>query len=162
MKNKKGFTLIELLIVIAILAILAAIIYVAVDPAKRLSDSRDARRFSEVNSVLNAVLKYTVDQGGTLPTSIDSDVATVQMIGKNTSAVLCSALICTGVTFPATGCFISDFDTVLVDAYLADVPEDPSTGDRDEESRYYLNKSAAGRINIGACDGENQTISVQR
>ena len=68
--QKKGFTLIELLIVIGILAILAAIIYVAVDPTTRLQSARDAQRWSETNSVLNAVLKYTVDQGGSLPTSM--------------------------------------------------------------------------------------------
>ena len=58
MQNAKGFTLIELLVVIVIIAILAAIILVAVDPATRFGDARDARRRSEAVSILNAILKY--------------------------------------------------------------------------------------------------------
>jgi prepilin-type N-terminal cleavage/methylation domain-containing protein len=64
MKKRSGFTLIELLIVIAIIAILASIIYVAVDPARRIQEARDAQRWSSVNSILNAYLKYTVDSSG--------------------------------------------------------------------------------------------------
>ena len=61
MKKYKGFTLIELLIVIGIIAILAAIIYVVVDPARRLSEARNAERWSSTNAILNGILKYTVD-----------------------------------------------------------------------------------------------------
>ena len=44
--RKEGFTLIELLIVIGIIAVLAAIVLVATDPAKRFAESRDSRRSS--------------------------------------------------------------------------------------------------------------------
>jgi prepilin-type N-terminal cleavage/methylation domain-containing protein len=68
-KSRRGFTLIELLIVIAIIGFLAAAVLVAVDPVKRIQDSRNAQRWSEVNGVLNAILKWQVDnralfQGG--------------------------------------------------------------------------------------------------
>ncbi|MBN1258340.1 prepilin-type N-terminal cleavage/methylation domain-containing protein, partial [Candidatus Peregrinibacteria bacterium] len=43
---KKAFTLLELIIVIAVIAILAAAIFVAVDPARRLHEARNARRWS--------------------------------------------------------------------------------------------------------------------
>ncbi len=59
--EEKGFTLIELLIVIAIIGFLAAAVLVAVDPVKRIQDSRDARRFSEANAILNAILTKQVD-----------------------------------------------------------------------------------------------------
>ena len=45
MKLNKGFTLIELLIVIAILGILAAAIIVAINPGKRLTQSKIAGAF---------------------------------------------------------------------------------------------------------------------
>ena len=46
-----GFTLVELIIVIAIIAILAAAIFVAIDPARRLNEARNARRSSDITNV---------------------------------------------------------------------------------------------------------------
>src|SRR5688572_17838306 len=60
-RQEKGFTLIELLIVIGIIGFLAAAVLVAVDPVKRIQDSRDAKRYSEANAILNAVLTKQVD-----------------------------------------------------------------------------------------------------
>jgi len=60
-KQNKGFTLIELLIIIGIIGFLAAAILVAVDPVRRIQEARDSRRWSEVNSILNAYLNRQVD-----------------------------------------------------------------------------------------------------
>ena len=43
--SKKGFTLIELIIVVAIIALLAAATFVAVNPAKRIGEANDAQRW---------------------------------------------------------------------------------------------------------------------
>lgn len=59
--TQSGFTLIELIIVIAIIAILAAAIFVAIDPAKRLNQSRNSRRSTDSMALLDALLKYQVD-----------------------------------------------------------------------------------------------------
>ncbi|MEK9152574.1 MAG: type II secretion system protein, partial [Patescibacteria group bacterium] len=64
---KKGFTLIELLIVIGIIGFLAAAILVAVDPVKRIQDSRDARRSAETNGLLNAILNQQTDAVALFP-----------------------------------------------------------------------------------------------
>jgi len=62
MSNRnKGFTLIELLIIIGIIGFLAAAILVAVDPVRRIQEARDSKRWSEVNSILNAYLTKQVD-----------------------------------------------------------------------------------------------------
>ncbi|MFA6254413.1 MAG: prepilin-type N-terminal cleavage/methylation domain-containing protein [Patescibacteria group bacterium] len=167
MKKRQGFTLIELLIVIGVIAILAGIIYVAVDPARRLAEARNAERWSSVNAVLNAVLKYTVDQSGLLPataTAIDSAAGTVQIIGEGGTA--CDLVTCTGETVAGSNCFVSGLDTDLVDNYLAAIPEDPSTGSA-ANTRYFINKSANGRITVGACaeetvGGSTPVISVSR
>lgn len=156
MKGNKGFTLIELLIVIVIISILAAIIYVAVDPATRFGDARNARRRAEVVSILNAVLKYQVDNNGSLPAGIDAVPASSQVLG--TSGTGCDTT-CTATTTVAA-CL--NMTGTLVDGYLAVIPMDPSTGTA-ANTDYYLNRTTSGRILVGACDPENgATISVTR
>ena len=59
----KGFTLIELLVVVAIIAVMASIAAAAVDPAQRFSDTRNARRVTDINAIMDAVQLYNVDNG---------------------------------------------------------------------------------------------------
>lgn len=89
----RGFTLIELLIVIGIIGFLAAAVLVAVDPVKRIQDSRDARRYSETNAVLNAILTKQVDDrqlfGGLGSAPINNDATNSQVIVIGDAGVAC-------------------------------------------------------------------------
>src|SRR3990172_5335732 len=51
----KGFTMIELLIVMGIMTTLTTLIFVSLDPITRFSEARDARRTTDVNSILTAI-----------------------------------------------------------------------------------------------------------
>ena len=62
-KATHGFTLIELLVVIAILGILSAAIIVAINPAKRSRQARDAKRKSDISAITNAIISYSVIAG---------------------------------------------------------------------------------------------------
>lgn len=93
--NRKGFTLIELLIVIAIIGFLAAAILVAVDPVRRIQESRDARRSEETTSILNAVLNYQTDNREQYDGETDAPIITqggdnVQVIVRDISGVDCN------------------------------------------------------------------------
>ncbi|MEK9195106.1 MAG: type II secretion system protein, partial [Patescibacteria group bacterium] len=62
-----GFTLIELLITIAIVGIIAVVAFVALDPARRFAEARNATRWTDVVAVLDAIKLYQVDNTGQFP-----------------------------------------------------------------------------------------------
>lgn len=62
--KSKGFTLIEILVVIGIIAILAAIVIVAINPAKQFAQARNAERTSNVEAILNSIGQRMADDKG--------------------------------------------------------------------------------------------------
>lgn len=68
--SQSGFTLIEILVVIGIIAVLAAIVLIAINPARQFAQARDTQRTSNTNAILNAIGQYTADHQGEIPTSI--------------------------------------------------------------------------------------------
>ncbi len=138
---KRGFTLIELLLVIGIIAILAAIVIVAINPTKQLGDARNAQRRSDVNTILNAVYQYAIDHNGSLPSSISTTV---------TEICVTDAASCTGGV---------DLD-VLTGSYLVKVPADPQASGTGTD--YTIVRAANGRVTVAAPSAENATITVTR
>lgn len=81
-KKFTGFTLIELLIVIAILGILAAAVLVAINPAKRTNQAKDAQVKNDVGSLATELQGYYTSPGqGVYPASLG--VLTTQGYLKN-------------------------------------------------------------------------------
>lgn len=155
-RRQAGFTLVELLVVIGIIVILFSVILVAVDPARRLSQARDAVRRQDVRTILDAVLQFTVDGDGIGPAAIDGVTASFQVLGTDPSG--CNTT-CTAETSVAA---CVDLSGDLVDEYLADIPFDPLTGDAGN-SDYAINQTANGRIEVASCDPEiAAAISVKR
>lgn len=77
-KRLRGFTLIELLIVIAIMGILAAAVLVAINPAKRQNQARDAQVKGDIGSIATALQAYFTTPGqGSYPDGLD-DLVTNQ------------------------------------------------------------------------------------
>lgn len=154
---KRGFTLIELLIVIAIIAILAAAVFVALDPLTRFQEARDSQRWSDLNNILSAVKVDQVDNDGAYSAAITALTAdTEYQIG--TAGVGCND----GCTAVSTEAACVDLTSLVTDGYLGSVPMDASSGTA-AETDYYLIRSATGTITAGACDPEVEaTISMAR
>jgi len=143
----QGFTLIELLVVIAIIAILATVVFVALDPVRRFADARNARRFSDVNSLLTAVHEYVIDNDGVLPSGIN---ATEKQLGTCSSG---GATLC-----PTAAAACLDLASPLV-PYLKTMPLDPRDGSA-ATTGYSVVSDANGIVTIKSCSAEN-SVSVQ-
>jgi len=69
MSSEKSFTLIELLIVIGILAILATVVIIVLNPAEFLKQARDSRRMDELQTINKAIGQYLAEGGTSLGSS---------------------------------------------------------------------------------------------
>jgi prepilin-type N-terminal cleavage/methylation domain-containing protein len=63
---KAGFTLIELLIVIGVLAILATVVVLVLNPTEMFKQARDSQRLSETDALNQAILLYQTNGGTNL------------------------------------------------------------------------------------------------
>lgn len=90
---QSGFTLIEVLIVIGILAILAAIVLVAINPSRQFRQANNVQRESNVAALLSAVGQYAVDHKGTLPGEVEADDDPIGGAAGSDSADLCNDLV---------------------------------------------------------------------
>ena len=111
--NNKGFTLIEILLVIGIIAILAAVVLIAINPARQFKQARDSQRVSNVNAILNAVGQNIADNKGLFKCN-------------GVTTALPSTLQIMASTSPATA---NGFDIArcLVPTYMPSLPFDPNT-----------------------------------
>ena len=151
LKEKKGFTLLEILLVVAAIAILAGIVILAINPSKQLGDARNAQRRADVNTILNAVYQYTIDNNGTLPTI---PTAACALVATNEVCKLTATGTC------STGVALSALTTN--EKYLVSIPIDPTISSTNG-SGYYITKSANGRVTVCAPSAEQAaTISVTR
>jgi len=151
---RKGFTLLELLIVIGIVAILAGVVFVALDPLTRFRDARNARRYADVSAILTAIRVDQVDNGGQYISAIQSltpNDTTNYMIG--TDAGSCASIANCAVT-TAAACI--DLTGLQTEGYVGIVPVSPQGSGtwNAVRSGYYLRRNTNNSITIGACESE--------
>ncbi len=150
----KGFTLIEILIVIGIIAILAAIVIVAINPAKQFAQARNTQRESNVNTILNGIGQRIADNKGVFAGDFT--------IGGNDY---------TCPTLPTVERSISDDGVAnevdldcLYPTYIpASIPFDPSdstsffwTDEDDYNTGYTVEADSSGRVTVCAPEAANE------
>jgi len=146
--DKKGFTLIEILLVIGILGILAAAVIVAINPARQFAQANNAQRESNIETLLNAVYQYAIDNAGLLPSAITS--TPTEICETNGS---CGGLI-----------DLSDLTNNAI--YLVAVPADPQCSSvcATDGIGYEISLNAStSRVTVSAPDAQiGETISITR
>ncbi|RJQ33699.1 hypothetical protein C4566_03020 [Candidatus Parcubacteria bacterium] len=151
--SSKGFSIFTLIIGIGVVAILAVGIFVFLNPSKRLGQSYNARRWTDINALAKAIELYSLDNQA-LPA--DFSTGTLSVAEK---FVLCSsegALECDGETL---GCLVVN-DTDFLGQYLETLPVDPLKSDT-SDTGYYISRQGDNMLVIGACDSyNNESISL--
>lgn len=149
-----GFTLIELLVVIGVIAILAAIVLVAVNPGRQFSSARDTQRRADLYSTTNAVYQFAAEHNGNLP---DTD-------GEDSTSDFPTTATCIGNTAPCFDLAAATNEAgteTVVPTYIADIPRDPSTGTA-ADTQYMIFQDANGRVVASASGELTTTITVTR
>ncbi|UPA22623.1 type II secretion system GspH family protein [Candidatus Peribacteria bacterium] len=143
--RRAGFTLLELLVVIGIIGALASIVVAALSPTRQLASSRDAKRQSDVNAILNAVYQYTIDHKGILPGGIPQG---------DTPRGIC--------TVTATSCNNGVNLRILSGSYLVAIPIDPRAPENGTGTMYFIHQNTNSRLTVTAPLAEEKSIVVTR
>jgi len=164
----RGFTLLEVLLVIALIAILAGIIIVAINPAKQLASARNTERMSDIRQIDSAINQYYIDNfefPATLPSSLteicNTGSGSSVLVDVNDNNCLDNSLINLSALVPdyivaipvdpQGGSILAFLNKIIPTAYAADTD---GTG-------YSIMKNANNRITTQADNAElNQTIAI--
>ena len=139
--KKRGFTLIEILLAIGILAILATVAIIAINPARQFAQARNTQRQDDVNKIMHAVFQYTVSHKGNFPSELPTGGTMLEICQTGAPS-------CTGMVNLAS---LSENAT-----FLPEAPIDPMCPDECNENGtgYYITIDQYDRVTIQAANAE--------
>jgi type IV pilus assembly protein PilA len=145
-KSLTGFTLLEILLVVGIIAILAGIVIVALNPTKQFAAVRNTQRKANLSELNKALYQYYIDNSR-YPTSVPT---------TNLGEICNTGATSTGHSISCTG--YVDL-SALVPTYLVAIPTDPQASGT--STGYLVAKNSANKIYVKALNAElSQTVAL--
>ncbi len=158
--------MIEILVVIGIIAVLATIVIIAINPARQFAQSRNTQRTANVQAILNAVGQRIADNKGVFAGTVGAQTC------PNLTTSGANALTAgTAYKIKAPAVLASnEIDlSCLVTTYIPSFPYDPSdaaaawTSTAAYNTGYTIAIDASGRATVAAPTAElGTTISITR
>lgn len=149
-QNSSGFTLIEILVVIGLIAILAAIVIIAINPARQFAQGRNTQRTSNVNAILNAIGQNMADNKGIFNCAgLDTNPRNIQKGGSGN---------------------VIDLRPCIVPTYMPEIPYDPTDGNNtctntacdnsggSYDTQYTVQLTSTARVMVCAPGGQEAAI----
>lgn len=144
-----GFTLIEVLVVIGIIAVLAAVVLVAINPSRQFKLARDLQRSTNIDAILSAVHQNISEHRGTfMCAGVMRDIPVTP----------------TRIKSSATVGDLGDIAPCIVPDYIASMPFDPGlsvahfASTTDYDTGYEFSRDINGRL-FASSTGE-LTLSI--
>jgi len=139
--SNQGFTLIEILVVIGIIAVLAAVVLIAINPARQFAQARDSQRTANVNAILNAVGQNIADNAGVFTCVAGPLPQNIKTLKSGSSSTEYNIRPC------------------IVPNYMPEIPVDPVGGVEFSGGTYdtkytIVSSSTTGRISVCAPNEE--------
>ncbi len=131
--NKRAFTLVELIITIAVMAILAASLFMASKPQQRIGETNDAKRKNDAQAIEQAI-KVVATDSGVMSDELknlteNTPFAIVRAGGSVIGTYSCTAL--------ATSLVKKDISASLINV-IQTMPIDPGLTSASNETGYYI------------------------
>ena len=150
MSHKKGFTLLEILLVVGIIAVLAGIVIIAINPGRQLATVRNTQRKLDLREINSALQQYYIDHNSYPPGSLPYGLLEICDTGSlSTSSV------------PAGFCGYFVNLSALVPTYLTAIPKDPQGSNLSLIPKAFASANGTG-YEIGSdTDGKMMLVAPQ-
>ena len=150
------------MVVIGIIAILATIVLIAINPARQFKQARDTQRTSNVNAILNAIGQRYADHKGQFRDSTETvctSAAAIPVVTTVPSPLPTATPIGSKIANTA-----ADLRPCLVPTYMSELTADPNnspvTGTT-YDTGYYVFQDSNGRITVYAPETELAVPVIQ-